>query len=119
MNSYDSEDEFQPGSSMSAFLPLALLGVSFAIVLIFQLSTLLSQRDLLQKVISQNEAGVQQAKQMQAGLEKLIVEFNAAAPAEAQAVLARRGVQFKGNGTPASSASTAPSESPAPSPAAQ
>ena len=92
----------------STFLPLLLLGVSFAFLLIFQVSMLLPQRELLQKVVAQNDTMVQQSLQVQASLQKLAVDLLAAAKddKDAQAVIAKYGIQVNG-------ASPVPAASPA------
>ncbi len=87
----------------SAFLPLLLLGLSFALILIFQVSMLLPQRGLLQTVIEQNKKAVEQSQQLQADFVKLATEFNEAAPGEAKAAFAKYGIQL-----------SAPSASPSP-----
>ena len=84
--------------SNGSFLPLLLLGMGFALVLIFQVSVLLPQRGLLQKIIEQNKKGVEQSKQVQAGLQKLVMDLIAASPddKDAQAIITKYGIQVSG-----------------------
>lgn len=130
MNEYN---DLEPAQSMSAFLPLTLLGISVLLGLIFQVSVMVPQRTLLQNVITHNEKGVQQSKQVQAGLQKLVMDLIAAAPQDkdAQAIITKYGIQVSGTSpvpaaspaasaaaaTPAESIVTAPSPVPAASPA--
>jgi len=92
--------ENHAGSSecSSAFLPLLLLGVSFALILIFQVSILLPQRSLLNNVIKQSEQGVQQSKQVQSGLQTLVLDLIGAAKddKDAQAIITKYGIQVSG-----------------------
>lgn len=102
---------------MSAFLPLVLLGVSIALILVFQLTILFPQRSALQTSVTQNEQAVQQSREIQAGLIRIAEQFNAVAPEETRAVLNKRGIQVSG-GVPtvtAPAASPSPAEAPAPS----
>jgi len=111
MNELTPENNFESPESKGAFLPLLLLGISFALVLIFQISVLLPQRDLLQKVIKQNEKGVEQSRQVQAGLQKLVMDLIAAAPddKDAQAIITKFGIQVSGTSpVPAASPSAKP-----------
>ena len=98
MNEITPENDSESPESKGAFLPLLLLGVSFALVLIFQVSVLLPQRSMLQTVIQQNEKGVEQSKQVQAGLQKLVLDLIAAAPEDkdAQAIITKFGIQVSG-----------------------
>ncbi|MEI8233246.1 MAG: hypothetical protein WCH57_01020 [Verrucomicrobiota bacterium] len=90
--------ESEPAQQMSAFLPLALLGVSFALLLVFQVSVLLPQRTFLQQVLTQNEQGVQQSKQVQASLQRLVMDVVTAASddKDAQSIIAKYGIQVSG-----------------------
>ena len=112
MNDSTSDFDLESSRSMSAFLPLALLGVTLAMVLVFQVSILLPQRTLLQQALTQNEVGVQQSKQVQAGLQRLVMDLvnSAADDKDAQAIIAKYGIQVTGN--PAAAAAS-PKESPA------
>ena len=98
MNELTPEDDFQSLEPKGTFLPLLLLGISFALVLIFLVSVPLPQRGLLQKVIKQNEKGVEQSKQVQTGLQKLVMDLIAAAPddKDAQAIITKFGIQVSG-----------------------
>jgi len=111
MNESTPDFEFESSQSMSAFLPLALLGVSLAIVLIFQVSVLLPQRTLLQQALTQSEQGVEQSKQVQAGLQRLVMDLvnSSADDKDAQAIIAKYGIQVTGGAAPA----PAPAASPA------
>ena len=108
MNEFTPEDDFESPEPKGAFLPLVLLGSSFALILIFQVSSLLPQRDQLNRLIKQNEQGVTQSRQNQVALVKLAQEFNDVAPEQAKVVFANRGIQLSGG--------TAPSVSPSPTP---
>ena len=108
MNESTSDLEFEQARSMSAFLPLALLGASLALVLAFQVSVILPQKGLLQQALTQNEQSVQQSKQVQAGLQRLVMDVvNAATDdKDAQAIIAKYGIQVSGS-APAPAASPA------------
>ena len=106
MNESTPENHAGSTESLSAFLPLTLLGVSFALLLLFQISMLLPQRALLHRVIMQSEQGVQQSKQVQSGLQMLIMDLVTAAKddKDAQAIIAKYGIQVSGtNPVPAAS----------------
>jgi hypothetical protein len=102
MNAIESSE------SKGAFLPVLLLEISFALILMFQIAILLPQRDLLQKVIKQNEKGVEQSTQVQGALQKLVVDLVGASAddKDAQAIIAKYGIQVSG-------APAAPAASPA------
>ena len=103
MNANLSENS--AGEQMSSFLPLLLLACSFVLILIFQVSQLLPQRSLLQNALVQNTQGVQQSKQVQAGLQKLVMDLAAAAAEDkdAQAIMTKYGIQVSGSPAPAAS----------------
>jgi len=116
MNESTPENDFESSEAISAFLPLTLIGISVALVLAFQLTVQFPQRTILQKVVAQNEQAVQQSRQIQGGLQTLILDLNTAAPEETRAALAKRGLQLgsvTGPATAAPSAAPAPSASPA------
>ena len=118
-----SEDDFTPDTeesveSMSAFLPLTLVAASLIVVLGWQVSTSSSQRSQLQQGIESRTPVLQQARQTQDGVQKLIVDFIEAAKddKEAIAVIAKYNVQIGGKPVvtassppPASAASATPS----------
>ena len=115
-----STNDFESSESMSAFLPLVLFGTSLVLILVFQLTIQFPQRSLLQKSVAQNDQAVLQARQVQVGLVRIAEQFNAVAPEETRAVLAKRGIQVSG-GVPAMAApaaSSAPSATPSPAPSA-
>ena len=91
-------DALESSHCKGAFLPLLLVGVSLALVLIFQVSMLLPQRDLLQKIIEQNKKGVEQSLQVQTSLQKLVTDLLAAASddKDAQAIITKYGIQVTG-----------------------
>jgi hypothetical protein len=112
----ESNFEFEPAQPMGTFLPLTLLGVSLALVLAFQVSVLMPQRNLLQQALTQNEQGVQQSKQVQAGLQRMVMDIVTAAAddKDAQAIIAKYGIQVSGSSPiPATSPATSPAASPA------
>jgi len=98
MNESTPENNVGAPESLSAFLPLTLLGLSFALLLIFQVSLLVPQRSLLNKAITQNKQGVQQSQQVQAGLQTLVMDLVGAAKddKDAQAIIAKYGIQVSG-----------------------
>ena len=102
MNEFASNDTQSP----SAFLPIVLVEFSLVLLLIFQGIDQTSQRSKLQDAIQQRDAVVQQSAQVQGKLQKIIEEFNAAAPEEAKTVFAKFGIQF----TPKAAASPSPAK---------
>lgn len=90
MNEIESNDTQSP----SAFLPIVLVEFSLAILLIFLSLDQSSQRSKLKEAIQQRDAIVQQSAQVQAKLQKIIEEFNAATPEEAKTVFAKFGIQL-------------------------
>ena len=98
------QDASESSQCKGAFLPLVLVAISLALILIFQVSMQLPQRDLLRKFIQQNGKGVEQSLQVQASLQKLVTDLFAAASddKDAQAIIAKYGIQMTGtNGAPA------------------
>ncbi|MDD5351170.1 MAG: hypothetical protein PHQ12_13245 [Chthoniobacteraceae bacterium] len=116
MNSSTPDLDYQPSQPMSGFLPITLLGVSLALVLIFQISMLLPQRDALRQALVQSEKPVEQSKLVQAALQRLVTDVYTAAPddKDAQAIIAKYGIRMDGT---AANAAAAPAASPASSPA--
>ncbi|MEI6352006.1 MAG: hypothetical protein WCP06_12980 [Verrucomicrobiota bacterium] len=126
MNQPDNtpESDFTPDSgasveSMSAFLPLTLLAASLIVVLGWQVSTSSNQRGLLQQGIENRAPVLQQARQTQAGLQKLVIDLIEASKDdnEAISVIAKYNVQIGGKpvvtaGSPPPAAS--PSATPKP-----
>ena len=109
MNEFTApKDNFESSACKGAFLPLVLVGLSLAIVLLFQVSMQLPQREMLKQIVKQNEKGVEQSQQVQGELQKLVMDFNAVAPDETKAVLARLGVQWTPPASPAPSPSSKP-----------
>ncbi|MEI6561500.1 MAG: hypothetical protein WCO68_05370 [Verrucomicrobiota bacterium] len=105
MNAFNTpQDVSESPQCKGAFLPLLLLEISLALVLIFQVSMQVPQRNLLQSILKQNAKGVEQSQQVQADLIKLISEFNEVAPEEAKTVFAKYGIQLNGAPTPAPAA---------------
>ena len=90
-----AEDSAQ---ALSAFLPLSLLALSLMIVLGWQVSNSNSQRNLLQQGITNREPVLQQARQAQAGLQKLVVDLIDASKDDndAIAIIAKYNVQIAG-----------------------
>jgi len=88
--------------SMSAFLPLTLLGISFLLLLLFQISLLVPQRAFLQKVIAANGQRVEQSKQVQTNLQKLVMDLveTAKTDSDAQALVTKYGIQVTGTSAP-------------------
>ena len=102
MNAFNTpQDASESPQCKGAFLPLVLLEISLALVLTFQISMQVPQRNLLQSIIKQNEKGVEQSQQVQADLVKLVSEFNEAAPEESKTVFAKYGIQLNGASAPA------------------
>ena len=90
MNEFESNDTQSP----SAFLPIVLVELSLALLLVFLSLDQSTQRSKMQEAIKQRESVVQQSAQVQGKLQKIIEEFNAAAPEQAKAVFAKYGIQF-------------------------
>lgn len=108
MSESTSDIDFGMPRTASAFLPIVLLGVSIALVFIFQISLLLPQRTALQQSLVQNENPVQQSKQLQAAVQRLVMDVYNAAPddKDAQAIianLAKQGIQVNPAAAPAAS----------------
>lgn len=115
MNEMNPQENFESTATKGAFLPLLLLGVSFALILIFQVSVMLPQRGALQKVVEHNTKGVEQSKQVQSGLQKLVMDLIAAAAddKDAQAIITKYGIQVSGSSpVPAGSPTASPSAKP-------
>ena len=108
-----TQNHLESADCKGPFLPLVLLEISLALVLIFQVSVLKPQRDLLQQVIKQNEKGVEQSLQVQTALQKLVVDLLAAAKddKDAQAIIAKYGIQV--SSTNPAAATAAPAATPA------
>jgi hypothetical protein len=89
-----------------AFLPIALLSISFIVLLGWQVSNTSSQHTLLQSAISRQEASVTQADQVKANLAKLAGDLLQTAQTDdtAKAIAAKFGIRSSG----------APAASPAP-----
>jgi hypothetical protein len=66
---------------------------------------LLTQRTFLQQALVQNEQGVQQSKQVQTSLQRLVMDLvnSASDDKDAQAIIAKYGIQVSGT-APASAA---------------
>ena len=93
----------------SGFIPLTLLAVSLLIVFIWQLSNISSQRTALQNLIQNQQQAVQQSRQVQAGLEKLVtdlLDLSQNGDEDAKAIVAKYGIARQG-GAPAVSATPA------------
>ena len=88
-----------------AFLPLLLLSISFALILAFQVSALHQQGLMLHQILKQNEKGVEQSLQVQASLQKLVMDLVAvsADDKDAQAIIAKYGIQVAAPAAPAAS----------------
>jgi hypothetical protein len=96
-------NEFEETQTPSAFLPIVLVELSLALLLIFLSLDQSAQRAKLQDAIQQRDTAVQQSAQVQGKLQKIIEDFNAAAPEEAKTVFAKYGIRFtpKPDATPA------------------
>ena len=84
--------------TMSAFLPLVLMAVSLLFSLVWQLKNSSAQSDLLQQNITQRQQGVAQSRQLQSGLEKLVMDLIDAAKDDddAKRVIAKYNIQMGG-----------------------
>ena len=78
----------------SAFLPMVLVELSVVLLLLFLCVDQSAQRAKIQEAIKQRDAMVQQSTQVQGKLQKLIEDFNTAAPEEAKTIFAKYGIQF-------------------------
>lgn len=79
-----------------AFIPLLLLALSLAIVFIWQLTNLSSQRSIFQSTITRQEELVKQSKTVQGTLEKLVIdllELARSGDTDAQAVVQKYNIQ--------------------------
>jgi len=82
----DSDFDYTPThQSMSAFLPLMLLGVSLTLYLIFQISSIWNQQTALLTARITTEAPSLQARQKQAGLERLVMDVLQASATDSDA----------------------------------
>ena len=75
-------DEIQPedaeapsAASMSAFLPLTLLSISFILVMFWQVRATSKQCDAMTQTIQQNQGPVMESQQFQAGISKLVTDL--------------------------------------------
>jgi len=83
----------------SGFIPLTLLAVSLLIVFIWQLSNISSQRVALQNLIQSQQQAVQQSRQVQAGLEKLVndlLDLSQSGDEDAKAIVTKYGIARQG-----------------------
>ena len=103
------ENDFESPSLKSSFLPLLLLGISFALILLFQVSALQAQRGQLQTILEQNKKGVEQSQQVQGALQKLVMDLmeTAATDKDAQAIIAKYNIQVSGTSAASASKPTA------------
>jgi predicted PurR-regulated permease PerM len=84
-----------PSCNKCAFLPLTLLAVSFLIILVWQLTNITSQRSGLQNLIQNQQQAVQQSRQVQTGLEKLVndlLDLAQNGDADAKAIVTKFGI---------------------------
>lgn len=88
--SIETNDVQAPG----AFLPILLIELSLITLFAFLCVDQSNQRSKIEAAVKQRESAVQQSALVQAKLQKLIEDFNAAAPEEAKAVFAKYGIQF-------------------------
>ncbi len=102
--------------AFSAFLPIALIGLSLVFILMWQISNANTERGQLEQGIAQREALLPQAHQIQTGLEKLVVDLLDVGKDDddAKAIIAKYNIQRSGKPAPEGTAA-APSaaESPA------
>ena len=97
----------------SPFIPLVLLAVSLLIVFVWQLSNISSQRSALQNLVQSQQQTVQQSRQIQAGLEKLVndlVDLAQSGDDDAKAIVTKYGISRQGGAasvTPSASATPA------------
>ena len=78
-------NEFDSNEKMGAFLPLVLVTLTLVLLIGFQLSAMLTQRSVLNSIITQQIEPVQQAQQAQAGLQKLATDLLEAAKTDPEA----------------------------------
>ena len=93
---------------MSSFLPLVFLGVSFLLILVFQITNQIAARNSLFNTIAQNEHAVQNSQNVQKSVGTFIRELNDAAPAETQAALTRLGIRVTSSGAPSAAPTATP-----------
>jgi len=136
MNEVTPENTSASSQSMSAFLPLTVLAVSFALFLVSQISNLLTVRSSLVDsngkflaLKEQRNQIIKQTPQLEARLAKLFTDILTLAKdnKEAQDIVARSGIQLTlpqpgadANGStakPSSSPAATPEATPAPTPA--
>ena len=98
MNEFTVPQDPSDSTAKSTFLPLVLVALSFVLVLIFQVSMQMPQRNLLQNIIKQNERNVEQSVQLQSRLQKLVMDIMEASKndKDAQSIIAKYGIQMTG-----------------------
>ena len=69
------EPDSESSAQMSAFLPLTLLSLSFALVMFWQVRTTSKQCTALTQTIEQNKGAVMEAQQVQNGITKLVSDL--------------------------------------------
>lgn len=88
-----------------AFIPLLVLALSYVILVSWQVSNALAQREAMQTASSRQEPVIDQSHQAQAALQKLASDVIEAAQTDdiAKAIVAKYGMQIKAPATPAAS----------------
>ena len=91
----------------SAFLPLTILALSFALIMGSEVYNTKAQRDLLINGVVQRKPAVQQSLQVQSGLQKLAMDLLDAAKDDndAKKIIAKYNIQVSGNPVVAPAAS--------------
>ena len=70
-----TEETESTTASMSAFLPLTLLSLSFALILFWQIRSTSKQCDAMTQTLEQTKGAVLESQQLQSGITKLISDL--------------------------------------------
>ena len=111
----ESSGEYTPGTEAghcctnSVFIPLALLALSFNVLLFWQVINYHTQRGQLETVLKNQTAAVTQAQQVQAGVTKLMTDLVKVAQTDdtAKAIVNAYAKYFRSNAPSAPAASPA------------
>ena len=89
---------FRASFPMDAFVPLALLSISFIVLLGWQMSMSATQKSLMENAITRQEPAVTQSQQVQASVTKLVTDLLQAAQTDdrAKAIVAKYKIQQNG-----------------------
>ena len=100
------------GFQMDAFIPLVILAISMIVLLGWQVSMTSSQRTMLENALTRGEAGVTQAQQVRATVQKLATDLLEAAQTDDTAAQIVKKYNIKQNGPAAGEQGASPAGSP-------